>query len=455
MLIIFLFYSVNVVFSQDPVANLIQGRVVGIKVFQESSLTPIEIYFGIPYAAPPTGRLRFSPPERHSGWKRTYFAHRVAPSCPQHNQTENDSSENCLYLNIWTSRRVDGRPQPVIVILYSESWTGGALNLPCQELASEGVVVVTVSYRLHFLSFFTLKSAKARGNLALLDQYLALLWVHENISAFGGDPSSVTLLGHSAGADSVLHHIISPRATGLFHKAIIMSPHNTWQGISGDKTVTADEIARVSREVAQSVGCLNYTSRDEDVLYCMQNKPLKDFTISFTNKTLEKYMQPISDDFLPESIQYLPLSIVKVLKNPTNFYVPIDIMLGTTDLDSVKPLDSRFKSLITKSYKQIYDFSLEKIIPDILHALSLNNPETLQTLVNAVVWEYWDPERDALTSYKAVTSLAAMDTAVNSAVGSYYLAEKLSNHVSKTFVYRYSQPTKVDLQGNRLNFTGE
>lgn len=101
-----------------------------------------------------------------------------------------------------------------MIILYSESWLRGGVTLPCQELAAEGVVVVTVAYRLHALAFFTLGSIAARGNLALLDQYLALLWVRENIAAFGGDPATITVLGHSAGADSVLHHITSPRAIG-------------------------------------------------------------------------------------------------------------------------------------------------------------------------------------------------------------------------------------------------
>lgn len=101
-----------------------------------------------------------------------------------------------------------------MVVLYSETWERVGPTLPCQELAAEGVVVVTVAYRLHMLSFFTLKSMSARGNLALLDQYLALLWVRDNIAAFGGDPTKITILGHSTGADSVLHHIASPRSVG-------------------------------------------------------------------------------------------------------------------------------------------------------------------------------------------------------------------------------------------------
>lgn len=113
-----------------------------------------------------------------------------------------------------------------MVILYSDSWEKGEITLPYQELAAEGVVVVTVAYRLHLLSFFTLRTLGARGNLALLDQYLALLWVRENIAAFGGDPTAITLLGHSTGADSVLYHIASPRSIGKTLLILVEIIHN-------------------------------------------------------------------------------------------------------------------------------------------------------------------------------------------------------------------------------------
>lgn len=108
----------------------------------------------------------------------------------------------------------NGKALPVVVILYSESWSEAGVSLPCQDLAAEGIVVVTVGYRLHLLAFLNFGTLTARGNLALLDQYLAFLWVRDNIAAFGGDPTTITLLGHSAGADSVLHHIVSPRSHG-------------------------------------------------------------------------------------------------------------------------------------------------------------------------------------------------------------------------------------------------
>ncbi|VVC87497.1 unnamed protein product [Leptidea sinapis] len=418
-----------------------------IKVFLENSLLPIEIYFGIPYAAPPTGRLRFSAPERHRGWKKTYFAHRMPTPCPQQQLDTAALNEDCLYLNIWTTR-------PVLVILYSDSWNGGSLNLPCQELAAEGVVVVTIAYRLGVLSFFNLKSAFARGNLALLDQYMALLWIKENISAFGGDPTLVTLLGHSAGADSVLHHIVSPKTTNLFHRAIIMSPNDMWKGVNGDMNIASNDAKKASLAIAQSLGCYNGSVSEFQILQCMQVKPLIDIMSLSANTSWNKYMQPVADDYLSTSEQYLPVTLDIVLNGP-NALKPFDILLGTNNLDALNFYDFRMKSLLTKSYSQIHDFAFDKVVPEILKGLSFSE-QVLQTLSEAVRWEYWtlSQKQNVEESVKAVEALAAMDSAANWGLGSLMLAKKLSRKVSKLYVYRYNYPSNVDLNGNRLNVTG-
>lgn len=129
-----------------------------------------------------------------------------------------------------------------MVILYSESWTKGGVPLPCQDLAAEDIVVVTVGYRLHLLGFFTLESLSARGNLALLDQYLAFLWIRDNIAAFGGDSKAITVLGHSAGADSILYHLTSPRSkgrlyVGMFEKSIPIGNFNNCNRTVNTRTV--------------------------------------------------------------------------------------------------------------------------------------------------------------------------------------------------------------------------
>lgn len=103
------------------------------------------------------------------------------------------------------------------MVIHSETFSEDSpLQLPGEDLAAEGVVVVSANYRLNIFGFFCLETADARGNLGLLDQYFAMLWIKENIGKFGGDPSSVTLLGHSAGATSVLYHMVSPRTKCKF-----------------------------------------------------------------------------------------------------------------------------------------------------------------------------------------------------------------------------------------------
>ncbi|XP_050343443.1 carboxylesterase 4A-like isoform X1 [Nymphalis io] len=440
------------VVSQDPVVNLSQGRVVGIKVFTENALKPIEVFFGIPYAAPPTGRLRFSPPERHIGWRRTLFAHRLPPRCP-HSGNDSDISEDCLYLNIWTPRRVDVSLQPVIIILYSETWLKNGVNLPCQELAAEGFVVVTVAYRLHILAFFTLKSIGARGNLALLDQYMSLIWVRENIAAFGGDPNSITLAGHSAGADSVLLHMVSPRSIGLFHRAIIMSPQNIWKAIEKDNDHNNSDIVKLSRGVAQSLGCLSAT--ESEILQCLKIQSLKDIMSQYSNNWTD-IIQPIPDNFLPESEQYLPTTLSAALASAKSPIIPVDVIIGTTDLETIN-YDNNYEEIIKLGGDHLYNQTKSTVIPSLLRLLSLDRPETSTLLSQIIQWEFLgtkirkDNEQQTV---KMIEAIARMETSAKWEAGCALLAARLARRISHLYVYHYSQPFGTDLKGQQFNFTG-
>ncbi|XP_050666447.1 acetylcholinesterase-like [Leptidea sinapis] len=283
---------------------------------------------------------------------------------------------------------------------------------------------------------------------------MALLWIKENISAFGGDPTLVTLLGHSAGADSVLHHIVSPKTTNLFHRAIIMSPNDMWNGVNGDMNIASNDAKKASLAIAQSLGCYNGSVSDFQILQCMQVKPLIDIMSLSTNTSWNKHMQPVADDYLSTSEQYLPVTLDIVLNGP-NALKPFDILLGTNNLDALNFYDFRMKSLLTKSYSQIHDFAFDKVVPEILKGLSFSE-QVLQTLSEAVRWEYWtlSQKQNVEESVKAVEALAAMDSAANWGLGSLMLAKKLSRKVSKLYVYRYNYPSNVDLNGNRLNVTG-
>ncbi|XP_013177364.1 PREDICTED: carboxylesterase 1C isoform X1 [Papilio xuthus] len=440
--------------AQDPTANIPQGRIVGIKVYTESSLTPVEIFYGIPYANAPIGRFRFSAPERHPGWRRTFFAHRMPPRCPQQNLDAENYSEDCLFLNIFAPKRVDGKLLPVMVLLYSETWLRGGATLPCQELASEGVVVITVNYRLHLLSLFTLNSVAARGNLALLDQYLALLWTRENIAAFGGDPNAITLVGHSAGADCVLHHIVSPRSAGLFHRAIIMSPRNVWRAVDKELNINASEVERISRAIAKALDCSGKT--DRDILYCMRSRSVTDIVSATLNSTWLNNLQPISDNFLPDAEQYLPVSVAEALTSSKMSNIQLDILMGTTNLEAINSHDHYYEDLMKEGPQRIFEYATTKAIPETLRLLSLQE-EALSMLIQAIRWEFWgaqtrnEVEKETIA---AVEGLARMETSARWGAGGALLAARLARRAMRIYVYRFTQSSQVDIQGRHFNFTG-
>jgi len=189
---------------------------------------------GLPYAAPPTGNLRWRPPAPSADWRGVRDATQFAPSCPQPPSTEvppGPFSEDCLYLNVSTPtlRGGDKAGLPVLVWIHGGGLTVDAgRNYDPAKLAADGVVAVTINYRLGRLGFLAHPALASRpggpaGNYGLMDQQAALRWVRDNIRAFGGNPENVTIAGESAGGLSVLAQMVSPGARGLFQKAIIES----------------------------------------------------------------------------------------------------------------------------------------------------------------------------------------------------------------------------------------
>ncbi|HVN03825.1 MAG TPA: carboxylesterase family protein [Bryobacteraceae bacterium] len=198
----------------------------------------LRIFRGLPYAAPPVGRLRWRPPVPAPVWHTARDATRFGPACfqpqPRAGSIYADPpaslSEDCLSLNIWTGEHA--RNAPVMVWIHGGSLTSGASSETLYDgaaLARRGLVVVSINYRLGVLGYLAHPGLSAEspdhvsGNYGLLDQIQALRWVHRNIRAFGGDPGNVTIAGESAGALSVLYLMVSPSARGLFHKAILES----------------------------------------------------------------------------------------------------------------------------------------------------------------------------------------------------------------------------------------
>jgi para-nitrobenzyl esterase len=194
----------------------------------------LSVYKGVPFAAPPVGDLRWRAPEAVPRWTGTRTATAFAPACMQEGvsmpgEVPPKVSEDCLYLNIWTPAKRAAERLPVIVWIHGGGYRNGSASMPLywgDQLAHRGVIVVTIAYRLGPLGFLALADltrespSGSSGNYGLMDQLAALRWVQHNISAFGGDPSRVTIAGQSSGAISVSILMASPQAKGLFQRAI-------------------------------------------------------------------------------------------------------------------------------------------------------------------------------------------------------------------------------------------
>ena len=190
-------------------------------------------FLGIPYAVPPVGQLRFEPPRPISPWAGTRDAEVYGAACPQQCELppgacEEYISEDCLSLNVYT--RGGGDPPvnaPILVFFHGGRFEQGAAGVDVYNarylVNSTGVMVVTVNYRLAVLGFLALPDGGPRGNMAMLDQRLALQWVQKNAAAFGGDPDAVTVFGQSAGANSIAFHLTSEGSFGLFSRAVLES----------------------------------------------------------------------------------------------------------------------------------------------------------------------------------------------------------------------------------------
>lgn len=240
-----------------PVVKTSSGDVAGVSA---DRLPDVSVYRGIPFAAPPTGALRWREPQPPARWAGVRAPLPTVPACVQpvpgsrlpwtaEYMHQGAVSEDCLLLNVWTPTRPTGARLPVLVYIYGGGFNEGSISVQIYDgaaLAHQGAVIVEASYRVGVLGFLahpdlTRESPHhASGNYGLLDQVAALRWVKENIAAFGGDPGRVTVFGQSAGATSVYLLTASPLAKGLFQRAIVQSGPGALApvGVSSVKTLT-------------------------------------------------------------------------------------------------------------------------------------------------------------------------------------------------------------------------
>lgn len=195
----------------------------------------IQTYFGVPFAKPPVGTLRWKAPQPLTNWTGVKETKKFGPRPMQTvvfgdmNSRSNGVSEDCLYLNVWTPAKRNTKDLPVLVYFYGGGNVAGDASEPRydgESMAKKGIVTITCNYRLNVFGNFAHPELsaeaqyKASGNYGLLDQVAVLKWVQKNIAAFGGDPKKVTIAGESAGSISVSYQMASPLAKGLIAGAI-------------------------------------------------------------------------------------------------------------------------------------------------------------------------------------------------------------------------------------------
>ncbi|MEI7857678.1 MAG: carboxylesterase family protein [Methanomicrobiales archaeon] len=217
-------------YSGANISGIVKTDAGSVSGLQQGGL---RVFHGIPFAAPPTGDLRWRPPEPVKPWDGVKETKEYSATCPQPGSPAPlNMSEDCLYLNVWTPAQSADEKLPVMIFFFGGGFKEVAFNMPTYNgttLAQKGVIVVTPNYRLGALGFLAHPQLdnesphNASGNYGIMDQQAAMKWVQQNIGAFGGDPARVTIFGQSAGAESVLVHVASPTSKGLFQQGIVES----------------------------------------------------------------------------------------------------------------------------------------------------------------------------------------------------------------------------------------
>eukprot|EP00038_Savillea_parva_P027811 m.61593 g.61593 ORF g.61593 m.61593 type:complete len:579 (+) comp8036_c1_seq1:123-1859(+) len=280
-------HAESIPLTSTVVVNSPQGPIRGVA-------RPKSTYFkGIPYAQPPIGDLRWRPPQPVSPWTNTLDATEFKPSCLQaandnmgYPQPPSTLNESCLYLNVYAPpirTRTPSELRPVIFWIYGGGFQGGGGNETRLngtwdvELFPDEVVIVTHNYRLNVFGFLGADELRERdptggstGNYGIQDQRAAMKWVHDNIHAFGGDPSRVLIVGQSAGADSVAQHLVRNASWPYFAAAGMES------GAFYDSDTLTDgppTVASVRQNFLSLAKRANCSTDHQSVVACLVGKP--------------------------------------------------------------------------------------------------------------------------------------------------------------------------------------
>lgn len=429
----------------DPIVETDNGKVLGMTVTVFNGTRQVDVFLGIPYATPPVGERRFRPALPAPPWKPYVLqATRKADACMQFTpvnplppwvETESKQSEDCLYLNVWRPHIAANDTtacKDVMVWIHGGGLNFGSASMDIYDgavLAAEGdVVVVSMNYRLGALGFLTLPNdtIPVTGNQGLLDQVLAMHWIHDQIAHFGGDPQKVTLFGESAGGWSIGFHTISPLARPLFQRAIIQSAGVVVNFL----TDTFSKANMKALELADSLGCIS--SDTTDVVPCLQNKTAHQLVIMeafVCSQYIVCFSAVYGDEYLPHD----PVVAADV-------GLPKQFLLGNVENEGSVFASLRF--WMQFPFNRPLDVAKSDMLFFFLKTFSFAPLDVAKAVYNLYVGSLGEHEYDKLRS------------ALGHAIGDAFLrcpevffGEKLSQHESEVYYYNmvYHSPTATHI----------
>lgn len=422
----------------------ILGRTQHFSKQLSGDIRSVNTFLGIPFASPPINRLRFRSPEPPAIWKpHIYNATFFRNVCQQQKISyfedsirivwpgftwEKDSSEDCLYLNIFAPGKNATNTSelyPVIMFIHGGSYVFGTTarhTTPGEVLPRMGVVLVTIQYRLGPFGFLTTGDSAAPGNWGLLDQVQALKWIQENIKAFGGDPNKVTILGVSSGGASVGLHLLSPRSEGLFHHAIAESGVE----FSPFAFQSVKDAALKTKFTAMKLGC--NSENTHNMIKCLRKKDAQSIVLNYgwesTGPVIDNYF--INDT--PES-----------LRRSGKFYrVPL---IGGFNSDEGAHNTPEVYRPPTKITSSVFRESIKSFVKDnTFH----DNEKTAVLIEDAIEFQYtpWSKTSDSPTLRKKIINIQS----------DYFVAaptlEVLGIHSmsAPTYMYEFSHRSKANTE---------
>lgn len=357
---IIMILSNTMLFAQNngfPVQATIENGVIEGLYDTKSAL---QTYFGVPFAKPPVGNLRWKAPQPMDNWSGVKNTKQFGPRPVQAivfgdmNSRSDGISEDCLYLNVWSPAKRKEAGLPVLVYFYGGGFVAGDGSEPRYDgasMAKKGIVVVLVNYRLGLFGFFAHPELsketayKGSGNYGLLDQALALKWVQKNIAVFGGDPKKVTIAGESAGSISVSAQMVSPLSKNLIAGAI----GESGSGIAALAAVPLAEAEKTGSDFAKNAGF----------------NSIAQMRAASTRELYEAYVESKRFGFPPAIDGYFyPKSMLEIFKSKEQAQVPLLLGWNSAEIGGMAFMQGLPYSQenFVKKVKETYPTEFEEVL---------------------------------------------------------------------------------------------